>query len=101
MGTIECHRSTLVAMFVQKSSIIAHGKLCCYRGKLQEHREAVGTAEYYKNIREAMLVQTSTNGTLGGCTGTASYYRSTKEAVLLQQNTIGALGRLCGHRILL
>ena len=27
MGTIECHRSTVVAVFVQKSSIIAHGRL--------------------------------------------------------------------------
>ena len=33
-----------------------------------------------------------------GCVGTAEYYENTREAVLVQQSTIGALGRLCLYR---
>ena len=31
MGTKECDRSTVEAVFVQNSSIVAHGRLCCIR----------------------------------------------------------------------
>ena len=33
-----------------------------------------------------------------GCVGTAEYYKNSREAVLVQQSTIGALGRLCWYR---
>ena len=81
-----------------------------------------GTAEYYRNTRETLLVQKSTTGAIGrlcwyytllerlccysrvplghwgSCAGTEECYRSTREAVLVQQITIGALGRICWYR---
>ena len=49
----------------------AIGKLCWYNRILQEH--------------------------FGSCIGTEEYYRSTREAVLVQRSIIGALGRLCWY----
>ena len=46
-----------------------------------------GRAQYYRNNREALLLEQSTIG------ATADYYRSTREDVLVQKNIIGALGR--------
>ena len=33
----------------------------------------------------------------GSCIGTEEYYRSTREAMLVQKSIIGALGRLCWY----
>ena len=34
----------------------------------------------------------------GGCVGTVEYYRSTRAAVLVEQSTIGTIGRLRWYR---
>ena len=54
-----------------------------------------GTTEYYRNAREALLVQKSNTGAIGRL---CWYYRSTRDAVLLKQCTIGALGKLYWYR---
>ena len=70
MGTIGYYRSIVEAVFVQKSTIGALGRLCWYSRVLYEHS--------------------------GDCVGTAKYYRSTGEAWLVQKST-KALGRLCRY----
>ena len=52
-------------MLVQTSTKGALERLCCYNGLFEAHPEGcVGTAEYYRSSRVAVLVQKNTNGTL-------------------------------------
>ena len=69
------------------------------------------SAAYYRNTREAVLVQKSIIRALGrlfyyrrvlldhwkGCAGTEEYYNSIEEAMLLQKSATGALERLCWY----
>ena len=83
-------------MLVQKSTIRALRKLCCYKRVLQGHwRGCVGTAEYYSTIgalgmlcryRRVLLAHSE------GCGGTKEYSRRTGAAVLVQhcRNTVDA-----------
>ena len=68
-------------MLLQQSNIGALGMLCRYRRVLLEHSEGCGDTEEY----------------WGGCAGTAEYYRNTVDAVLVQPSTTEALGRLCWY----
>ena len=89
----ECYSSSQAAVLVQQSTIGAIWLLCSYSRVLQVHSGGCGrTAEYYRNTREALLVQTSATGAIGRL---CWYYRNTLEAVLLKQSTIGPLGKLC------
>ena len=64
-----------VAVLVQQNTIEALGKLCGYSKILSEHS--------------------------GGWAGTAKYYRNHREALLLEQSTIGGLRRLYWYSIVL
>ena len=81
------------------------GKLCWYSRILQEHSgSCIGTEEYYRSTREAMLVQQSNIGALVGCVGTAQpshIIRTLAEDVLVQQSTTGALWKLYWNRRIL
>ena len=92
----ECYSSSQVAVLVQQSTIGAIWWLCSYSRVIQVHSGGCGrTAEYYRNTREALLVQKSTTGAIGRL---CWYYRNNLEAVLLKQSTIGPLGKLSWYR---
>ena len=94
----ECYSSSQTAVLAEyyRSNLVALQWLCSYSRVLQVHSGVCGcTAEYYRNTREALLVQRSTIGAIGRL---CWYYRNTLEAVLLNQSTIGPLGKLCWYR---
>ena len=67
-----------MAVLVQQSTTGALGKLCWYTRIIKKH--SVGCV---------ILLEHPV-----GCFGRAQYYRNTREAVLVQQSTIGALRSL-------
>ena len=54
---------------------------------MEHSGDCAGTAEYYRNTRDA----------LGGCAGIAEFYKSTGDTVLVQNSTVGGLVRLCWY----